>query len=186
MKNEIEHIFPANSLQQGFIYHALSQPEDDAYRVQWSYDYPRALDIDTYLKAWECCIRRYPILRTAFNWEEDIIQIVYRHGQFKYEVHDISHLGTQEERDAAIAAMQAVDRRKPFDLTRRTLLRIQIVKQTDCYYTVLICEHHSITDGWSGPLLLAALHEYYDALAESRTIEVREDTAYIRAQEYVF
>jgi amino acid adenylation domain-containing protein/non-ribosomal peptide synthase protein (TIGR01720 family) len=186
MKNEIEHIFPANSLQQGFIYHALSQPEDDAYRVQWSYDYRQALDIGTYLKAWEYCIRRYPILRTAFNWEEDIIQIVYKHGQLEYEVHDISHLSAQEDKDAAIAAIQAADRRKPFDLTRRTLLRVQIVRQTDCFYTVLICEHHSITDGWSGPLLLATLHEYYDALAEKREIEVREDTAYIRAQEYIF
>ncbi|MDF1757735.1 MAG: amino acid adenylation domain-containing protein, partial [Legionellaceae bacterium] len=29
----IEAIYPASSLQQGFIYHAISQPEDDAYRV---------------------------------------------------------------------------------------------------------------------------------------------------------
>ncbi|WP_299249955.1 condensation domain-containing protein, partial [uncultured Aquimarina sp.] len=75
MKNKVEHIYPANSLQQGFIYHALSQPTDDAYRVQVLYDYHFALDVDKYLEAWKACISEYPILRTAFNWEEDIIQI---------------------------------------------------------------------------------------------------------------
>ena len=37
--NEIIGIYPANSLQQGFIYHALGFAGDDAYRVQMLWDY---------------------------------------------------------------------------------------------------------------------------------------------------
>ena len=35
--NSIAAIYPATSLQQGFIYHALRNPSDDAYRVQVLY-----------------------------------------------------------------------------------------------------------------------------------------------------
>lgn len=37
---EVEGVYLANSLQEGFVYHALNQGEtDDAYRVQLIWDY---------------------------------------------------------------------------------------------------------------------------------------------------
>ena len=42
--HDIEAIYPATSLQQGFIVHHLSQPQDDAYRVQVLLDYAASLD----------------------------------------------------------------------------------------------------------------------------------------------
>ncbi|KKL52368.1 hypothetical protein LCGC14_2286160, partial [marine sediment metagenome] len=62
--NTIAAIYPANSLQQGFIVHQLRQPEDDAYRVQLLLDYHHALDINAYQEAWRLASQRYPILRT--------------------------------------------------------------------------------------------------------------------------
>src|SRR5450631_3535942 len=107
MLNEIEYIYPASSIQQGFIYHALSQPDDDAYRLQILYDYHQSIDTAKYIQAWEYCIAQYPILRTAFNWEEDIIQVIYKKGRLNYQLHDISHLATQQEKDQAIDVIQA-------------------------------------------------------------------------------
>ena len=112
--NEIVHIYPATSLQQGFIYHALSQQGDDAYRVQLLFDYHGSLDVKKYVQAWEYCIARYPILRTGFNWEEEVIQVMYRDGQLDYSLHDISELATQEDRDAAITSIQSGDRQRGF------------------------------------------------------------------------
>jgi amino acid adenylation domain-containing protein/non-ribosomal peptide synthase protein (TIGR01720 family) len=184
-KNEITHIFPANSLQQGFIYHALSQPEDDAYRVQLLLDYEQTLDINAYVSAWNYSIAQYPILRTAFNWEEDIIQVIYKHGKADYQIHDISHLATSDEKEAAINAIQAADRKQGFDLSKPTLFRLHIIKQAPDYYTIIKSEHHSISDGWSGVRTLTSVHEYYDALMADKLIAVKEDSAYIKAQEYI-
>ena len=184
-QNEITHIYPANSLQQGFIYHALSQPEDDAYRVQLIYDYHQSLDLDLYIKAWEACIEQYPILRTAFNWEEEIIQIIYKRGKLDYEVHDISDLPTQHARNERIETIQREDRKRSFDLTKPSLFRLHIIKQSEDLYTVLRTEHHSISDGWSGPILLANLHRYYHGLQANKRITIREDTSYISAQDYI-
>ncbi|WP_196244441.1 hypothetical protein, partial [Xenorhabdus bovienii] len=50
--NKIEAIFPATSLQQGFVYHHLAQPQDDAYRVQLLLDYHDRLDFAAYQQAW--------------------------------------------------------------------------------------------------------------------------------------
>lgn len=185
MENEIEYIYPATSLQQGFIYHALSQSEDDAYRIQILTDYHSPLDVDVYVKAWEYCILQYPILRTAFNWDESMIQLICKYGKLNHQFHDISHLPSAEERDAAIKHIQVEDRKKSFDLSQPTLLRLHIIKQSDNFYTVLKNVHHSIADGWSESVLSSSLHGYYKQLKENKIPTVKVDTAYMDSQEYI-
>ncbi|MFD0749590.1 amino acid adenylation domain-containing protein, partial [Mucilaginibacter calamicampi] len=185
MKNEILYVYPATSLQKGFIYHALSQANDDAYRQQILLDYHQPLDIEKYIEAWECCIAQYPILRTAFDWEEDIIQIIYKYGKLYWEIKDVSHLATQAERDEAIAQIQVEDRKQGFDLTQPTQLRVYIIKQSEDSYTILKSDHHIITDGWSLPIVLTSVHHYYGELKNNKKVTIRQDEAYISTLEYI-
>ena len=181
--NQIEDIYLANSLQQGFLYHVLSQPEDDAYRVQILFDYNHELNIDNYIKSWELAIEKYPILRTAFNWEEEIIQIVYSNARLNYQVLDISDL-SEPEKEEYIINLQEEDRNIAFDLTRPCLLRLYIIKQNSNNYTIIKSEHHTISDGWSGPLLLNTIHKNYYDLQQNRQIIVITDNSYLEAQGY--
>ncbi|WP_299249938.1 condensation domain-containing protein, partial [uncultured Aquimarina sp.] len=135
--------------------------------------------------AWKACISEYPILRTAFNWEEDIIQIIYKNGSLQYELHDISDLKTQELRDQRIIEIQQDDRAQGFDLTKPTLLRIHIIKQAPEYYTVLKSDHHSISDGWSVPILLDRLHKHYQTFIDHKTVRFQQDHAYLQTQAYI-
>lgn len=183
--NEIEAIFPANSLQQGFIYHALDQEEDDAYRVQVLFDYHGKINLPDYVKAWEYCILQYPSLRTAFNWDEELVQIVYKRASLKYVLHDLSHIQSAEERDKAIDTIQVADRLQKFDLADPGLFRIHIIKQRNDLFTLLKNEHHSIADGWSWSLQFSAVHKYYEQLAAGQKPEISEDVAYCKAQEYI-
>ena len=183
--NRIAYIYPANSLQQGFIYQALSQPEDDAYRVQLLFDYHQTLDVKCYVKAWELAIRQYPILRTAFNWEEEIIQVIYEQGKLIYCYQDLSHLDKPFQ-EQAIDEIQQTDRSKGYDLRKAELLRIYIIKLQSDHYVILKSEHHSIADGWSGPILLKQVHDYYHQLREgdAKKLIVKEDQAYLLSQDY--
>jgi non-ribosomal peptide synthase protein (TIGR01720 family) len=156
--NDIEAIYLANSLQQGFIYHVLSNPEDDAYRVQILFDYKQELDVDRYIKSWELSIEKYPILRTMFNWDDELIQVALKRGKLNYTYHDISDY---EDKDAQIKIIQEQDRTQGFDLSKPTQLRLHIIRQSQEHYTILKSEHHVISDGWSGPILLNQVHEYY-------------------------
>ncbi|MBK2239035.1 condensation domain-containing protein, partial [Francisella philomiragia] len=180
--NEVEYIYPANSLQQGFIYHALSNPDDDAYREQFIYLYDQKLDIDRYIKSWELAIARHPILRTAFNWEEDIVQVIYAKGDLEYSYHDISN---QDDKEQAIQEIQEEDRKQGFDLTKPTQLRLHIIKQTDELYTVIKSVYHAIEDGWSGSLLIRDVHNFYNDLSLGNKILAVLDDTYLRVQEYI-
>ncbi|WP_228005720.1 non-ribosomal peptide synthetase [Xenorhabdus sp. BG5] len=183
---QIEALYPATSLQQGFIYHHLAQPQDDAYRVQLLLDYHTQLDLAAYQQAWVLTSLRFPILRTAFNWEEEVLQIVTDGASLdstNFITKDISHLPS-EEKVRAIKAIQQHDRTLPFDLRQPGLIRFTLIKQREQRVTVLITQHHSITDGWSNPILLQNVHEYYNQLAQKRVPQIVADKAYLATQQY--
>lgn len=182
----IEAIFPASSLQQGFVYHYLNCPDDNAYRIQLLLDYKAELDLTLYKEAWRLASVRYPILRVAFNWDREILQIVttkpgITDSHFNFV--DISDLSA-EQKIEKIESIQRQDLEQPFDLTKPGLIRFTVMKQSESLFTVLKTEHHSIADGWSGPLLLNTVHSYYDQLKAGETPIVEVDKAYMEVQAY--
>ena len=178
---EIEAIFPANSLQQGFIYHVLSQPEDDAYRVQTLIDYHNKMDIACYEQAWALAIQTYPALRTCFNWDEELVQLTMKTGVLRFTVYDIVE---DEDKDNTIKLIQEQDRAKAFDLSQPTLFRLYFIRRDEEHFTLLQNMHHSIIDGWSGPVLLNTVHRYYYQLIQGKSPGIKEDSAYFQAQAY--
>ncbi|WP_187655693.1 condensation domain-containing protein, partial [Xenorhabdus sp. PB62.4] len=184
--NNIEMIFPATSLQQGFIYHYLAQPQDDAYRVQLLLDYHTQLDLAVYQQAWSLASLRFPILRTAFDWEGEILQIITAGssiGPTNFTTLDVTQL-PEEDRNKAIEAIQQNDRNLSFDLNQPGLIRFTFIKQGEQLTTVLITLHHCIVDGWSYPILLQAVHEYYNQLIKGQIPQVVVEQAYLATQQY--
>ncbi|WP_338805220.1 amino acid adenylation domain-containing protein [Xenorhabdus griffiniae] len=183
---QMETLYPATSLQQGFIYHHLAQPQDDAYRVQLLLDYHTALNPAAYQQAWSLASLRFPILRTAFDWEGEILQIVTTGASINpanFESKDISHLPA-EERNKAIETIQQHDRTLPFNLRQPGLIRFTLIKQSEQRVTVLITQHHTITDGWSDPILLQTVHGYYDMLVQGQMPQIVVEKAYLATQQY--
>ncbi len=179
--DEIEAIHPANSLQQGFIYQVLSQPNDHAYRLQALWDYETQINSACYKEAWILALQTYPALRTCFNWEEELIQITLKKGQLQFVEHDIRK---EKDKDKAISAIRLRDQEKGFQLNEPKLLRLYLIQRGSGEFTVLKSMHHSIIDGWSGPILINKVHEYYGQLLQGIRPEVVEDRAYLRAQAY--
>ncbi|MBD8514254.1 amino acid adenylation domain-containing protein [Photobacterium sp. CAU 1568] len=185
-KNKIEAIFPATGLQQGFIYHSLRQPDDDAYQTQILIDYHLALDIKCYKQAWRYASLTYPALRIAFDWQESPVQIITSAASITdrhFTVLDLSHL-TEAERGKSIQGLQSEDQRKRFDLSQPGLLRFTVIKQSEQHFTVMRTQHHAIADGWSGPVLLQEVHRIYQQLRLANFTEVKAETAYIDTQAY--
>ncbi|WP_145956904.1 non-ribosomal peptide synthetase, partial [Xenorhabdus miraniensis] len=183
---QVETLYPATSLQQGLIYHHLAQPQDDAYRVQLLLDYHTNIDLAAYQQAWALTSLCFPILRTAFDWEGEILQIVTEGpslGPANFTIKDISQL-PEEEKDRAIEAIQQHDRTLPFDFSQPGLTRFTFIKQHEQLATILITQHHAIIDGWSGPILLQTVHEYYNELTQGRIPQVVVDKAYLATQQY--
>ncbi|MBD2812906.1 hypothetical protein ID853_19035, partial [Xenorhabdus sp. Vera] len=109
-----------------------------------------------YQQAWALASLRFPTLRTAFNWAEEVLQIVTEGISIypaNFDMEDISQLPEETWNDA-IDTIQRYDRTLPFDLRQPGLARFTLIKQHQQRVTVLITLHHSIIDGWSYPVLL--------------------------------
>lgn len=178
---QMKAIHSATPLQQGMLFHAIRSPEDDAYHVQQLMHYRCALDIACYKHAWTLAIRKYPILRTAFDWHgEGILQVVMNDIMLAprwLQVIDLSDLSPAEQQ-AKVAHLQQQDRLQRFDLSEPSLFRILVIKCKQDEFYLLKSEHHAICDGWSMTLLLEQVHRYYDCLIKDEQPEVTEQQSW--------
>ncbi|MGH8795065.1 MAG: amino acid adenylation domain-containing protein, partial [Stackebrandtia sp.] len=167
---ELDGVFAANSLQRGFIHHALSQGDvDDAYRVQAVWDYHAAVDPDLYRQAWEHAQQAFSALRMRFDWRHEMVQVVDRTSRLTWDFVD---LDGHPDPDAALEELLERDRAVPYDLGESGLFRVYLIKRAPQHFTCVFNTHHAILDGWSSPLLLHALHEFYLALDRGEPVVV--------------
>lgn len=182
---EIEAIYPANSLQQGFIYHAVAQGElDNAYRIQMIWDYYNPLNADLLQQAWQLTQQKFPALRLRFSWTEELVQIIDKQSGFAWKFIDLSHQ-TQEQQLDSINKLIKQDEEMSYDLAKGQLFRIYLVKCNKEYYRCLFNNHHAILDGWSLPVLLNDVHQNYLALLHQKELIIQPDSSYLAAQSYL-
>ena len=182
-EKEVTSVYLANSLQQGFIYHALNQGEvDDAYRVQLIWEYHTELDIAKLKQAWEYTQNRYAALRLRFAWEEEPVQIIDKEAELDFRYIDLSNLANSKDR---IRELQLQDRLEVYQLDQGKLFRVYIIKQSNNLYTCLFSNHHAILDGWSSPILLEYMHDTYLKLLDNKPVIIAADESYQMAQRYL-
>ncbi len=184
--NEIEAIYPASSLQQGFVYHDLAFPDDDAYRVQLLLDYHHSLNVPLYKKTWQLASERYPVLRMALDTEGEPLQVILKNGVLTddhFTEIDLGYLNASE-REERIALLQQNDRKQGFNLNTSGLLRLMIIKHSNDHYTVMKTEHHAVSDGWSNPILWQFIHHTYQQLIAKQQVNIASETTYSEVQRY--
>jgi len=183
-EREIAFVFPANSLQEGFIYHHLSAgSDDDSYIVQNVWNYRCALEVNRMREAWELAVKKHPALRLRFDWENELVQIIDREAKPDWRYCDISAEMGQSE---YLEWLKAADRQERYDLSKGKLFRVYLIKRSDNLYTTILSMHHAVGDGWSNPVLGKTVHETYDRLTQGgQPPVIREDRSYPEAQEYL-
>lgn len=182
---EIEGVYLANSLQQGFIYHALTQNRsDDAYIVQMMWTYATEINPHLLHEAWLGAQRKYPSLRLRFGWQDELVQVIDAKGTVDWRYHDLSRESSDHRADA-LRGIQEADRTEPYDLFTGSLFRIHLVRLGDGHYVCLFSHHHSILDGWSITVLLSHVHDAYQSLLAGLPAEGAPDRGYGAAQRYL-
>lgn len=182
---EIVGVFLANSLQQGFIYHTLTQGDvDDAYKIQIVWHYNNPLDINKLKEAWECAQQKYPTLRLRFAWEEELLQIVDKDGSLDWRYFDLSN-ETATRQEQMINQIKGDDRAEPYQLDHGNLFRIYLIKQQENLYTCIFSYHDIILDGWSFPILFSYVHDSYLKLKSNHLVSDLPDKSYLVAQQYL-
>ncbi|MDW7550136.1 non-ribosomal peptide synthetase [Pseudoalteromonas peptidolytica] len=184
---DLAAVYPATNLQQGFIFHQLNNPTDTAYRVQSQMQYFDKIDPSLYLQAWQLTSLQYPALRCAFDVEETMLQLIVNHtcvDDDNFSVIDMSQY-PQDEQEQHIAALAKETLAQPFNFARPGLFNLHLVKRGETHYHLIKTEHHSICDGWSGPLVMQTVHQNYTQLLQGQAPVFQVDNAYLDAHAYL-
>ncbi len=156
----IEDIYPLTPMQQGMLFHALSEPEASVYVTQLSADL-EGLSPLRFKAALQAVVDRYEILRTGFVWGEALsepLQVVEKRVALPLEEHDFRGL---EGVEARLAELRAAEHARGVELARPTLLRIVLVRLDERRYHLIWTSHHILLDGWSFAQLLGEIVERY-------------------------
>ena len=164
---ELEDVYPLAGTQRGIYFQSLLVPKSSgAYVEQIAFDLVGALDEKAFQQAWQHVVASDESLRTAIirRGAPYPLQVVTRHATLSPSLLDLRDLapGLQTARWAALVAE---DRTKGFELKRPPLCRVLLSRLASERWRVLWSYHHLILDGWSEPLVLAAVFRAYDALA---------------------
>jgi amino acid adenylation domain-containing protein/non-ribosomal peptide synthase protein (TIGR01720 family) len=182
----VEDAYSLTPLQQGMLFHDLSDPVAREYVEVVSFAAPERLEPELFERAWQTVAGWHPALRTAFAWEEfdEPVQVVYRGAAPKVEQHDLSGLPPREQQERFEAFVRD-EQRRDFDLAAPPLMHLSLLKlDTDAYQFVWSYKH-LILDGWSRGLVLGDVGEVYRALAAGDEPRPREVTAYRRYIEWL-
>ncbi|WP_162599115.1 condensation domain-containing protein, partial [Pseudomonas aeruginosa] len=79
-------------------------------------------------------------------------------------------LGVADE--AALMARIEEEVRVPFDLERGPLLRVLLLRLSAEEQVLVVTLHHIVSDGWSTPIMVEELMQFYAVYREGRAVEL--------------
>ncbi len=166
---DLDDIYVATPLQAGMLFHA----QDDAgasYAILHSCNLVGALDADAFASAWRSMVARYAVFRTSFHVDSAARAHQLVHKQASLDITMLDWRG----RDGAhlaqdLAEYRDADRLRGFDFSGAPLMRISLIRTADAVHNFVWLMHHSITDGWSQPLIFVEVLDHYAALLRKET-----------------
>ncbi|WP_237559849.1 condensation domain-containing protein, partial [Corynebacterium neomassiliense] len=188
---------PLSPLQQGLVFHAALSADDadstDLYVVQNVLRLTGTVDPDRMDNALVSTLRRYPNLTAAITTGAtgDYYAVLPVDVPPRFDHVDLA--GTTDTAaagvtdrwqdlgfDEVVNSIADDQRSLPFDLTDPPLLRLVLVTDHD-RAAVVLTKHHTLTDGWSSPLLVRCLLDSYAHPDQT----VQPDQTYTRFLEWL-
>jgi hypothetical protein len=163
----IEDIYTLAPLQQGMLFHILSQPDQTLYFDQTVCLLRGELHLEAFREAWRRVIQRHPALRTAFQWQglTQAVQVVYRQLEPDLVLEDWSELPA-EALGPRLDAFLMEDRLRGFDLARPPLLRLRLCRESETAHRLVWSVSHLLVDAWCSAVVLDEVVRLYEGLRQ--------------------
>lgn len=157
-------VLPTLFAQQRLWFLEQLEPGTAVYNIPLSLRLSGALDVPALQAALNEIMRRHEILRTTFSLENgEPVQVIHPFVPFPLAVTDMT--GASED---TIRARVSADLRRPFDLAKGPLLRVELLRADANEHVLVMTVHHIVFDGWSREVWFSELAALYEAFTHNR------------------
>ncbi|WP_084525422.1 amino acid adenylation domain-containing protein [Nocardia vaccinii] len=159
----LSDIWSLSPMQSGVHFHSTYDPDaEDNYTVQTAIGFSGEVDAERLRRAAQAVVDRHDILRAAFvETSAGTCQIVLDHAEVPFRDIDL----TDDDDATSPEDIAAADEAAGFDLSVAPLVRFTLIRLAPGSFRLLVTNHHVILDGWSMPLLMRELLDYYGSPA---------------------
>ncbi|MET0647738.1 MAG: condensation domain-containing protein, partial [Pyrinomonadaceae bacterium] len=165
---------PLSFAQQRLWFLNRLEPDSSAYNVPVALRLTGRLDVTALERTLNEVSRRHEVLRTTFvETDGQPVQVVAPFEPQPLPVTDLSAL-PEDQREAEVSRLAAVERQRPFDLSRDPLLRVTLVRLAEEEHALLVTMHHIVSDGWSAGVLIRELTGLYGAFSRGEESPLSE------------
>ncbi|WJY14205.1 condensation domain-containing protein [Pectobacteriaceae bacterium CE90] len=118
-------------------------------------------------RALEALVLRQPVLRTVIfeDAELGVMQFVRENVQVPLQQCDLSVNPSRAEVQQQLILQEE---RRPFNLERDVMLRVNLLKMDEAEHILIFTMHHIVSDGWSMNILLREFGALYNAALHQR------------------
>ncbi|NOR69056.1 MAG: amino acid adenylation domain-containing protein, partial [Methylomarinum sp.] len=158
----IEDIYPLTPLQQGMLFHSLSESNHGLYINQLKCRLQGHINRKFFEQSWQQTIANHSALHTGFFWKEvtSPVQLVVKQCTFAIEYLDWRHIEPEEQLNKSRQYSEN-DRKLIIDLSSPPLMRLTLIHMGDEQFYFIWTHHHIVLDGWSSSLLFAEVFNRY-------------------------
>lgn len=176
-KELVEDVYKLSPIQEGLLFHYLTNPKSPIYLSQTSLIIYQSIDIDIFQKVWQKVIKLNPLLRTVFRWENisNPVQITLKEQKLDLTIHDLSEKSSENQKQM-LDDIKKIDQETQFNIDNHAF-RITLCKLGETCNEIIITCHHIIYDGWSFSVIVKEFFEIYDQLIQGKeSISIKKST----------
>ncbi|AUB35491.1 Non-ribosomal peptide synthetase component F [Nostoc flagelliforme CCNUN1] len=178
-QKNLEDIYPLSPMQQGMLFHSLYAPDSGVYFEQLSCKLRGKLEVAKFEQAWKQVTDHHSVFRTAFIWEhhDQPLQVVYRQVRLPLEIKNWRELSFEEQQQQLEVFLE-YEQQRGFQLSHPPLMRLTLIQLDTDLYQFVWSHHHLLLDGWSLPLVLKEVFEFYEAFCQGKNFRSQPAAAY--------
>ncbi|NPC91659.1 amino acid adenylation domain-containing protein [Bacillus sp. WMMC1349] len=179
-QQNIQNIYPLTPMQEGMLFHHLSDKDSQAYCVQTAVKISGEFHLDIAEQSLNILVGRHDLLRTVFIHSKKLSrprQIVFKKRDMTINMHDYSHF-KQADHDQYIEEFLRSDFKKGFDLAAGPLFRVEALKLGQSEYVLVFSNHHIILDGWCSKAVLDEFFDIYSDLFHDRPVHNKKSFSF--------
>lgn len=167
---KLEAIYPLTAMQQGMLFHKMENPDSSNYFLQNAFALNKKLDNIALEKSLLQLANKHTVLKTSFMYKEVSVprQVISKQRKLELNFLDLTN---QIGKEKIYSNLKIDDKSRGFDLEEDSLLRLTVVKMNEEQFKIIMSSHHIIMDGWSLPIVVHDLLEYYDANTANLELE---------------